>query len=395
MLQDLEQRNLFLLPLDHRRQWFRYHHLFADWLRLQSDDDPTLHRAAAAWLLTNGHTGDAVRHLIAAGDGAHAAEIVEDQRWILIGRGRWETLRDWIRQLPRDEIQARPGLILASAWVAHHTGEWDDLHELVRTVVTDDPLMHAEVALLEAGRRAAIGDMQGALDEARSGLPLVDTTEPRARTGLLLVQGRALLALDSLDDAARSFSDAADLARPHGLTIVLVIAESHLAEIARRRGDTADARTRARRALTTAEAGGLAGNPESAVATLTLAELLIDEGAIEDARSLVEDAERLVALVPYVPRQEQANDVRRRLDSDPPLRRSAGMIEPLTGRELSVLGLLPTGLTPREIASELYLSHNTVKTHTRAIYRKLAVNTRHEAVEAARHLNLLAIHPRG
>jgi LuxR family maltose regulon positive regulatory protein len=396
MLQDLEQRNLFLLPLDQRRQWFRYHHLFADWLRLQTDDDPARHRAAAVWLLTNGHTGDAVRHLIAAGDAAHAAEVIEDQRWTLVGRGRWETLRDWIRQLPAEERQARPGLTLASAWVAHHTGEWHDLHDLVRTVVTDDPLMRAEVALLEAGRRAAIGDMHGALETARAGLLLVDTSEPRARTGLLLVQGRALLAIGDLDDAARSFGDAADLARPYGLTIVLVIAESHLAEIARRRGDPVDARTRARHALATAEAGGLAGNPESAVATLTLAELSIDEGATEDARSLLEDAQRLIALVPYVPREQQANAVRRRLDDGRLHRRPPpGMVEQLTGRELSVLGLLPTRLTPREIASELFLSHNTVKTHTRAIYRKLAVNTRHEAVEEARRLRLLGNHPLG
>jgi ATP/maltotriose-dependent transcriptional regulator MalT len=126
-----------------------------------------------------------------------------------------------------------------------------------------------------------------------------------------------------------------------------------------------------------------------------LAELSIDEGATEDARSLLEDAQRLIALVPYVPREQQANAVRRRLDDGRLHRRPPGMVEQLTGRELSVLGLLPTRLTPREIASELFLSHNTVKTHTRAIYRKLAVNTRHEAVEEARRLRLLGNHPVG
>jgi LuxR family maltose regulon positive regulatory protein len=65
------------------------------------------------------------------------------------------------------------------------------------------------------------------------------------------------------------------------------------------------------------------------------------------------------------------------------------MVESLTGRELSVLRLLPSSLTPREIASELYLSINTIKTHTRSLYRKLGVQTRHEAIEEARRQQLL------
>jgi LuxR family maltose regulon positive regulatory protein len=65
------------------------------------------------------------------------------------------------------------------------------------------------------------------------------------------------------------------------------------------------------------------------------------------------------------------------------------MVEQLTGRELSVLRLLPSALTPREIAVELYLSLNTIKSHTRSIYRKLGVQTRHEAIEEARRQHVL------
>ena len=65
------------------------------------------------------------------------------------------------------------------------------------------------------------------------------------------------------------------------------------------------------------------------------------------------------------------------------------MVEGLTGRELSVLRLLPSDLTPREIGNELYLSLNTIKTHTRSLYRKLGVKTRHAAIEEARRVHLL------
>ena len=395
MLEELERRNLFVLPLDHRRRWFRYHHLFADWLRLQVDDDPTRHRAAAQWLLANGYTGDAVRHLLAAGETTAAADIVEEERWILIGQGRWETLRDRMAQLPATAVGARPGLVLASAWLAHHTGRWAELHDLVQQVATDDPLMQAEVQVLEAGRLAAAGEMDRALVTARDGLALVHPREPRARTGLLLVQGRALLWHGDLDAAAQSFIDAAELAAPYDLAIVSLIAESHLAEIDRRRGRTAEARARLRKVLASAEAAGLSENPEASVADLTLACLLIDEGRSEDARAAVARAERIMAPVPYVPRERQLQEVRGRLAEGPRPTVRTDMVEQLTGRELSVLRLLPSRLTPREIASELYLSHNTIKTHMRAIYRKLAVTSRHEAVEEARRRGVLGNHPTG
>jgi LuxR family maltose regulon positive regulatory protein len=100
-------------------------------------------------------------------------------------------------------------------------------------------------------------------------------------------------------------------------------------------------------------------------------------------------AGELVARVPYVPRQRQMDAVRQRLDRGTRHAAPAGLVEPLTGRETSVLRLLPSTLTPREIAAELYLSLNTIKTHSRSLYRKLGVNSRHEAIEAARRMNLL------
>jgi LuxR family maltose regulon positive regulatory protein len=145
----------------------------------------------------------------------------------------------------------------------------------------------------------------------------------------------------------------------------------------------------ARDALNLADAEALADHPEAAVAHLTLAELLLDEGRPGDAAEHLDIAEPLVARVRHVPRQRQADAVRRRLNSTTQRRVAPDLVEQLTGREMSVLRLLPSPLTPREIAQELYLSLNTIKTHTRSLYRKLGVNTRHEAIEAARRMNLL------
>ena len=388
LLEELERQNLFVLSLDHRRQWFRYHHLFAEWLRLQIGDDTSAHRAAAEWLLANGHTGDAVRHLIAAGEADRAADAIEEERWVLVGKGREETLRDWVQQLPAEVRRRRPGLTLAAAWVAHHAGRWNDVHELAASVQPDEDLGRAEGLLLEAGRLVAVGEFVAALDTARAGLDLAPPDDPRARTGLLLVQGRSLLSAGDLDGAATSFAEAAALASPYDITIVTLIARSHLAEIHRRAGRREEAMDAAREALHLAEAEGLAGHPEAAVANLTLADLLVDEGRLEEAASHVARGTELAGRVPYEPRDRQARAVRQRLENAAPLPRG-GMIEQLTGRETSVLRLLPSSLTAREIAGELYLSLNTIKTHTRSIYRKLGVRTRHEAIEEARRQNLI------
>jgi LuxR family transcriptional regulator, maltose regulon positive regulatory protein len=388
-LEELERRNLFLLPLDHRRHWYRYHHLFAEWLRLQIGDQASRHAAAADWLLDNGFTADAVRHLISAGESERAADVVEQQRWVLLGRGRDRTLHDWVQQLPADVMRRKPGLTLAAAWAAHHDGQWDSVRQLAASVEPTDSLMQAEVLVLEAVRLVAIGEPVEALATVRSALPLVATDEPRARTSLLLLQGRCLLAGDELDAAAESFTAAADLAAPYALSIVALIAQSHLAEIHRLSGRTAEATATARAALRLAEEAGLAEHPEAAVANLTLADLLLAEGRRDDAERLVAHGKQLVARVPHVPREQQARAVRERLHRLPVRRTVPGMVEALTGRELSVLRLLPTTLTPRQIAGELYVSLNTIKTHTRSLYRKLGVSSRHEAIEAARRMDLL------
>jgi len=90
-----------------------------------------------------------------------------------------------------------------------------------------------------------------------------------------------------------------------------------------------------------------------------------------------------------VGRERQARAANERLATVTRRPHPAGRVEPITGREQSGLPLLPTSLTPREMAAELYLSLNTIKSHTRALYRKLGVQSRHAAIEEARRRHLI------
>ena len=398
LLEELDRLNLFVIPLDNRREWFRYHHLFAEWLRLQTRDDPfERHTLAADWLATHHQPGDAVRHYVLAGEADRGAALIDRERWALVGQGREETLREWTQLLPLDVRRRHPQLTLAAAWVAHHAGRWDDVHSLVDSFLSeplpanigDRALVEAELALLDSGRLVALGRTDEALQLAGAGLALIPDDEPRARTGLLLVTGRCHMALDDLDQAQRAFRSARDLAAPYDVTIVEVIAGAHSAEIDRLQGRIAAAEANSRAVLELAERSGLSDNVECSVAHLTLGNVLLDLGRREEAEQAISRGTALATRVPYAARAQQASAASARLRQAARRSPSPGMIEPISGRELSVLRLLPTSLTPREIAGELYLSLNTVKTHMRTLYRKLGVQSRHAAIEEGRRRQLI------
>jgi ATP/maltotriose-dependent transcriptional regulator MalT len=127
MLEHLERANLFLVPLDEERHWYRYHRLFADLLRarLQSADPqrmPELHRKAAAWYKEYGLVSDALRHALAAGEAVWAARLLEQHVEEVLRRGEGETLRGWLAALPQEVVRSRPRLALAQALAAFNAG---------------------------------------------------------------------------------------------------------------------------------------------------------------------------------------------------------------------------------------------------------------------------------
>src|SRR5690348_3515138 len=136
MLAAVERAGLFLIPLDEVRGWWRYHHLFADFLRarLQAEQpgrEPALHRAAAAWCEEHDLADDAVRHALAAGDTAWAARLVERNVETLPGRSEGVTLGRWLSALPAKSVRDRPRLCLAQAYGAAQGFQTEALEALL------------------------------------------------------------------------------------------------------------------------------------------------------------------------------------------------------------------------------------------------------------------------
>ena len=238
-LEALDRGNLFLVPLDDRRRWYRYHQLFADVLRAHLLDEqpelvPELHRRACEWYEQNGERSEAIRHALAAGDLERAADLVE-LAIPAMSRGRQEaTLRRWLEALPDELLRVRPVLSDAYAGSLLVRGEVEGVEERLRDAErwldarTTKPPMRAgsmvvvdetafrrlpgSIAVHRAGQARILGDVAGTMAHARRALDLVGEDDHLSRGG-----GAALLALaywtsGDLEAARRSY--AAGMARP-------------------------------------------------------------------------------------------------------------------------------------------------------------------------------------
>ena len=236
MLEDLERRNLFVVALDDRRQWFRYHHLFADVLRKQSvSRDPdaarAFHRRASLWYETHGSHGDAVRHALGAADVERAATLLESA-WPEKDRSyESRTWLDRVKSLPDDVVRARPRLGMGYAWALLNSGELEAAEPRLRDIerllesAGDDPStrsLQKELASARVYLSQSLGDVAGTLEHAQRALGLVAQTDIEGRaTGTALV-ALAYWGRGDLEAAHETFSTALDIMRlcGHELDVV-------------------------------------------------------------------------------------------------------------------------------------------------------------------------------
>ncbi len=189
MLTALERANLFVIPLDDQRQWYRYHHLFADVLRVRllahgAEHSNALHRRARAWFEANGFADDAVDHAIAGNDFDSAARVIESMIPSVRQSRQDATLLAWLARLPPQSLAARPVLRVFSAWSSLLSGD----------IAAVEPQLTAAEALLGTAHDSEPGIELSALPVT---IALYRGAVAMATGDTAAVQGHAQRALDS------------------------------------------------------------------------------------------------------------------------------------------------------------------------------------------------------
>jgi LuxR family maltose regulon positive regulatory protein len=250
ILEYLESNNLFIVPLDNQRYWYRYHFLFAELLRKrlsQVDPDivPGLHQRATDWYEHNGLIAKAVEHALLSGNVQKAAALISQICEELWGRGEHVTLLNWIGALPEEERRRHPELWIWQASMLITAGEMHEaerhvakLEEYLRSLPTelDQCSLRGQIYSLRTYIASFHGDIPSLLHYAHLALNTFSEDEGAfGRCGLLLVLGGAYLSNGDLEAASNALAEAIEIGeiapRPYMVTTAMAnLAIAHYAQ---------------------------------------------------------------------------------------------------------------------------------------------------------------------
>ena len=437
MLDELARSNLFLARLDGDGGWYRFHQIFAQLLRIELERRepglaPVLHRRAYAWHRDHGTTGEAISHAIEAGAHAEAAELITASLFSYVNAGRWGTVLAWIRRFPAEVLNRDGRMLLAKAWMLSMSGERDEAELAIAAVERlgnldgggplPDGFSSAEASLAMLRAVFPWGDVGAQLENARRVVELEGIGSPWRPSACWAV-GAGQYFRGEFGEADPWFAESVALAPASGQWMAGASSLAYRSLIAGEQGRLEDQRMLAEQAVEFAREHSMEevtgevwlalgasftrrrrpgeaqpliehgvavlrswGQPiELAEAQLRHAAVLRTLGArersdtaIAEARSLLESCPDPGILAGWLKALERS-----------PLRPTGPGNQKLTERELRVLRLLESDLSEHDIGLALFVSHNTVHSHVRSIYRKLDVSSRADALERSRELGLL------
>jgi LuxR family maltose regulon positive regulatory protein len=236
ILEHLEHQNLFLVPLDDRREWYRYHRLFADFLRteLSPEQAAALHLRAAHWFETHDLLPEAVDHVLAHAaatvDSDEAARVVTLAGSRALSEGTLVTLLSWLDALPDEIVRASGWLTSFKAWCLLMTGQSEVAISYIQSA---EATLEHDASAVDRGRvlslRCAVSNAEDVLSMAPQALALIGEADPLSRTATLFILGDAQDAVGDVTGAAQTFREAYHLSQKHGHQIISAVALAHLA----------------------------------------------------------------------------------------------------------------------------------------------------------------------
>jgi LuxR family transcriptional regulator, maltose regulon positive regulatory protein len=440
-LRRIEAHSLFLIPLDRQRQWYRYHALYREFLlgelrRTEPDIINALHQRAADWYESNGFPALALEHLLHTDDWDRSVRLTAKLALPTYMAGQLSTVERWFAALGDANIARYPPLAVHACWDGVLTGDTAKTERWV--AVIDAASFDGELANGAASFDSARALLRAAMCASGPERMMADAAycvaqepawSPWRDTALWLLAEAYLLA-GHLEKARALFAEASTAAAGMSNWDTIPICEAQLAWLAMDRGEWKEAADRLTLALGTIDAHRLHDYVSSSPAFVCAARLSVHQGDVKEAHRQLAQAMRArpsaTCLLPYhavrlrlqlarvylaLAEQATVRQLLREIDGIVSRRPALGSLIdevkefrdvlesraaprvtgalPLTPAELRLLPYLQTHLTADMIAERLFLSSHTVKTEVKAIYRKLGVSSRHDAVQRATAVGLL------
>ena len=440
-LRALEASNSFLIPLDRRREWYRYHGLFREFLlgelrRVEPESIVKLHLRAADWYESNRSPALALEHLLNTTERDRCVQLITQLVLPTYSAGQMSTVQRWLSALDVSAIEAYPPLAVLAGWVTALTGQTTEAEHWAAIV---DALEFDQVPLdgsasFESARAMLRAVMcasgpERAMVDASSAVAQEPAWSPWRDTALLLLAHAHLLTGDP-DRASVLFAEAVEIGATLGNTDTVVDGEAELALVAMEHARWDLAAERVDRALAIVEEHRLDDYAISVLAFAVAARVAMHRGDLEEADRQLTRAMRARPSCTYVMpffavrarlqlakvysargHHLSARHLLREIDEVLMRRPTLGVLvdqvaefrgvltstdqtgaaggTPLTPAELRLLPYLQTHLTIGEIGERLFVSRNTVSSEVASIYRKLGVSSRNDAVEHATAIGLL------
>ena len=440
-LRSLEAANLFLVPLDRRREWYRYHALFREFLlgelrRVEPDVLEKLHLRAADWYQSNGSAAMAVEHLLNTTERQRCVQLVTELILPTYQMGQMSTVQRWLAAVGDSAIEDYPPLAVLAGWVTVLTGQtaeaehWAaivdaasfDLVPLDGSASFDSARAMLRAVMCRAGAEQMLADASFAVVQEPPWSPWRDAA--------LVLCAEAHLLTGDVDRAAELFAESSALAVTMSNTDSFVLSESGLAVLAMDGGRWAAAAEHVQRALGAIDehrmhdyatsllafaaaarlavhrgdamevdrqlAHAMRARPSCTFAMpvfavrprLQLAKVYRASGDATAARHLLKEIDDILSHRPDLGALvDEVDEFRRVLISGAQSGAIGGA--PLSPAELRLLPYLQTHLTVREIGERLFVSRNTASSEIGSIYRKLGASSRSDAVRQAMAVGLL------
>ena len=241
LLEKLEQANMFIVPLDPSRTWYRYHRLFSELLRHQQQlvrqpvEVARLHQRASQWFDAQGYLNEAIQHSLSAQDWARATYLIGQVNDGMFKRGEIVTIINWMEALPNELVLSQPGLCLIYGWALLLIGKYEQARPVLakaENLASSEPALLGQVATAQAYLARSVGDNPSVVERSQLALSLLPESDYSRRGTLLMNLGMVYWHEGNLEEAEPVLEEAQVAANQSGnlyaqLTSEIFLARTH------------------------------------------------------------------------------------------------------------------------------------------------------------------------